>query len=343
MRKLRVLVATDRTVAFPDTIEGLGEKETAGYKTEYDVVTALKSLGHEPRLLSLLEDLGELREAIDAWKPHIVFNLMEGFHGLAINVAYILGYLELRNHHYTGCNPNGLLIADNKALMKRILRYHRIPVPEFTIFRRGKALRCPKRLMLPAIVKTTSEHGSIGIAQASVVSNVEKLLERVRFIHQEHDTDAVAETYIEGREFYVGVVGNHRLETFPLRELHFENLPEGAPRIMTHKAKWDVAYRERIGVGSVPAKHVPKGTEQRIHKLCKRVYRLLGLSGYARMDVRLTSTGKIYFLEPNPNAELTADQDFAKGARAKGISYDALVQRILNLGLRYRKERTLVW
>jgi D-alanine-D-alanine ligase len=343
MKKLRILVVTDRKVEFPETIEGLSDKELAGFKTEWDVVAGLEELGHEPRLLCLLEKLSELREGISEFKPHVVFNLAEGFRGLGINIPYILGYLELMGHHYTGCNPYGLLLADNKPLMKRILRYHRIPVPEFTIAPRGKLIPHLRRMTYPAIVKTTFEHGSIGISQASVVAAEEKLLERVQFVHEQLETDAVIETYIEGRELYVGILGNRRLETFPFRELHFENLPEGAPRIMTHKAKWDLDYQKKIGVKTAHAEGVPEDAVRRIRKLGKRVYRILGLSGYARMDVRLTTSGKIYLLEPNPNAELTYGEDFPEAASAAGLSYEQLLQRIVNLGLRYRKNPIVVW
>ncbi len=343
MRRLRVLVVTDQKVTIPETIEGLSDKEIAPYKTEYDVISGLENLGHEVRLLCLVEDLGELRETIRSWRPHIVFNLLEGFKGLGINMPYVVGYLELLNQPYTGCNPSGLLIADNKPLMKKILRYHRIPVPDFTVFPRGRAIRLPKRLTFPLIVKSATEHGSVGIAQASVVSSEEKLKERVAFVHETLGTDAVAEQYIDGREIYAAVLGNRRTTVFPLREVRFENLPEGAPRIVTHKTKWDLDYQERVGFRTVAAEDVPPRTERAIKRLCQRAYRILCLTGYARMDVRVTAEGTVYLLEPNPNAELTYGEDFAEAAEAAGLDYETLLQRIIDLGLRYKRDKVIVW
>jgi D-alanine-D-alanine ligase len=165
----------------------------------------------------------------------------------------------------------------------------------------------------------------------------------VAFVHEQLQTDVVVEEYIEGREMYVGIMGNVRLEAFPLRELLFKNLPEDAPRIMTQKLKTDLEYQKKAGVVTETPADLPEGAEATIHKLCKRVYRTLGLSGYARMDVRLTESGKVYLLEPNPNPELTYGEDFSEAASKKGIGYEELIQRILNLGLRYQTNRLHRW
>ena len=342
-KKVRVLVATHQQVELPESIEGLSDKEIAPWKMEYDVISALEELGHEARLLCMVDELTDLRVSLREWKPHIVFNLLEAFRGLGINIPYVLGYLELLHQPYTGCNPYGFFVADNKTLMKKILRYHRISVPRFAAFPRGRAVKVGHKLTFPVIVKSATEHGSIGISQASIVNSDEKLKERVEFVFDQLETDVVVEEYIEGRELYVGVMGNRRLEAFPLRELQFKNLPEGAPRIMTQKLKSDMDYQEKIGVATEPATDLPDGAEERIHKMCKRVYRTLALSGYARMDVRLTEAGKVYLLEPNPNPELTYGEDFSEAANTKGISYEQLIQRILNLGLRYPSNRLNLW
>ncbi len=333
MKKLRVLAIMRETL--PASIDDLSDRELMPIKTEYDIICALEQLGHEVRTLTVQDDLGVLREAILQWRPRIVFNILEEFAGLGTYVPYVLGYLELMNVHYTGCNPLGLILSDDKALMRKILRHHRIAMPEFVSVPRGKAVRRPRRLSFPLIVKSTTEHGSVGISQASIVTDDEKLAERVQFVHERLESDALVEQYIEGRELYMGILGNRRLETFPIWELRFENLPEGAPRIATEKVKWDPEYQERIGLRAAAARDLQEETRRRIERICKRVYRILHLSAYARMDLRLTPEGKVYLLEPNPNPDLAIDEEFSQSAKAAGMPYNDLIQRILNLGLRY--------
>lgn len=332
----RVLVLTHQRVELPESVKGLTQKDKAPWKTEYDVVTALKKLGHETKLLGGARELADIRTTLSEWKPNITFNLMEEFRGEGIYVPYVLGYLQLMRQPFTGCNPIGLQLADDKALTKKLLRYHRIPAPDFAVFSRDRKIRRPRRLSFPLIVKSSSEHGSMGIAQASLVTNDEKLAERVEFIHGQLRTDAMAEEYIEGRELYAGVLGNQRLETFPVWEMRFENLAEGAPRIATERIKWDLDYQKKRGIKTGAAKGLSEGTAERVWKLSRRVYRILGLNGYARMDFRLTEDGRLSLLEPNPNPDLAKDEDFAQSAKAAGIPYEQLVRRILNLGFRRR-------
>lgn len=193
MKTLRVLALMDRDLVPPDTIEGLTDEQIAPWKMEYDVVVTLEELGHETRKLGVADDLAPLREALTEFRPHVVFNLLEEFRTRDTYVAYVLGYLELVQQPYTGCNPAALLLATSKALQKRVLRSHRIPVPDFAIFPRGRAVRGVRRLGYPLIVKSLTEHGSVGIAQASVVHDEEKLRERVGFVHDQVGTDAIAE------------------------------------------------------------------------------------------------------------------------------------------------------
>lgn len=337
--KRRVLVLTHQNFHMPEEGAQLDPKEMADWKTEYHVMVALNQLGHQTRALGAVNDLPTLREALSSWQPHIVFNLLEEFRGENLYVPYLLGFFELIHQPFTGCNPSSLLLVDNKPLVKKILHYHRIPVPHFRVFPRGRSIKRPPRLDFPLIVKSASEHGSMGIAQASIVTNDDKLKERVEFIHYSVQTDAMVEEYIEGRELYVGVMGNQRLETFPVWEIQFENLPENAEPIATARVKWDLQYQKKVGIKTGRAQDLPAGVEDRMRKLCKRVYHILGLNGYARMDFRLTPEGKLYLLEPNPNPDLANDEDFAESAEVAGVKYGPLIQRIVNLGLRYQAAR----
>jgi D-alanine-D-alanine ligase len=305
---------------------------------EFDVTHTLGHMGHEVRALGLGGNLGVITEAVKAWNPHIVFNLMENFEGIAVFDQNVVSHLELLRIPYTGCNPRGLMLAHDKALAKKLLTYHRIRVPDFVVFPRERRFSRPARLKFPLLVKSTTLEGSEGIAQASVVRDDAKLEERVEFIHSQIGTDALVEEYIEGRELYVAMLGNRRIRALPIWELLFTDWPEGAPRIATARVKWNLAYQKERGIVSRAAKDLPEGTEERIRRLCRRTYRVLGLSGYARIDLRLTPEGMVYVLEANPNPLLAKGEDFADAARAAGVSYGRLLQRILALGLGYRAE-----
>lgn len=335
MSKLRVLVLMHEDLIPPESIEGLSDKQIAPYKAEFDVVAGLEALGHEVRPLGMLDDLGVVRKAMLKWKPHVAFNLLEEFHGVAVYDHHVVSYLELVRQPYTGCNPRGLMIAHDKALSKQILAYHRIATPRFAFFPRKARPKPPRRLSFPLVVKSAIEDASWGISQASIVTSWEKLVDRVEFIHQETRSDAIAEEYIEGRELYVGVIGNQRLQTFPVWEMLFTKMSPGVPRIATAKAKFDEEYQKKYGIITQAADDLPPGAEERIFKICKRVYRLLSLTGYARMDLRLARNGRVYVLEANPNPNLEYGEDFAESAETSGISYEALLQRILNLGRRF--------
>jgi D-alanine-D-alanine ligase len=188
----------------------------------------------------------------------------------------------------------------------------------------------------PLFVKSTVEDASFGLSEESLVHDEAQLAERVRFFHEEIGTDALVEEYIEGRELYVGVMGNHRLRVLPVWELIFSNLPVGKPNIATAKVKWDSKVQKRLGVKTEAATDLPLGISEHITRLCKRIYRVLCMSGYARMDLRLGLDGRVYVLEANANPNLSYGEDFAESAHMDGLPYEDLIQRILHLGLRYR-------
>jgi D-alanine-D-alanine ligase len=336
-RKLRILVLVHEDLVPPDSIEGLTHKEIQPWKTEYDVTVTLRDMGHDAQPLGVATDLGVIRTAMHDFRPHITFNLLEEFHGVSVYDYHVVSYLELLKRRYTGCNPRGLLLAHDKALAKKVLSFHRIPVPDFVVLPMGRKVRRPQRLDFPLMVKSLTEEGSVGISQASVVKDDDQLQERAAFVHRQLGTDAIAEQFIEGRELYVGIVGNQRLQTMPVWELRFTKAP-GAPLIATSKVKWDLEYQKKLGIKTSAAKDLDPAVEQRILKLCKRAYKLLNLTGYARMDLRLTPEGKVYLLEANPNPELQYGEDFAESARAGGLDYEELLERIVKLGLSYRAQ-----
>jgi len=291
-------------------------------------------MGHEVYPVGLQSDLAVISKAREEHKPHVAFNLLEDFDGHALFDQHVVSYLELLKQPYTGCNPRGLTLAHDKALTKKILSFHRIPVPGFTVFPIGQKVVRPARLRFPLFVKSVVEEGSVGIAQASVVNDDDKLAERVEFIHRSTSSHAIAEQYIEGREIYVGVIGNKRLQAYTPWELIIKNLPEGSLNIATGWLKWNSDYQKKVGLVTKPA-DLSDELRSRIQSLSKRIYRHLSLSGYARMDYRLSNNGNFYLLEANPNPQIAKNEDFADSAAHCGLSYAPLLQKILTLGLSY--------
>jgi D-alanine-D-alanine ligase len=311
----------------------LNGREAELRKTEYDVISGLERLGHEVAFAGVGGELSVIRQAIEDKKPHIAFNLVEQFDNIPFFDQHVVSYLELKKQKYTGCNPRGLTLARDKALTKKILAYHRIAVPRFAVFPPRKKIVVPTRLSFPLFVKSLTEEGSEGISQASLVRDPDKLIERVGFIHEKTNAPALVEEFIEGREIYVGLFGNELLTALPPWELTISR--KDAPVIATDKAKWDPQYQKKIGLKTGPAK-LDQAMIRKIERTSKRIYRLLNLSGYARLDYRLSEGNRLYLLEANPNPQIARNEDFADSAEHAGMKYEELLQKLVTLGLSYQ-------
>ena len=298
--------------------------------TENDVLQALKANGYEVNILGLCDSLLPLFEEIKRSRPDVIFNLMEVFDDKSHLEKNVVALLEMLGIPYTGATSDNIFICNNKGLSKKILSFHRIKTPRFFTFYRTHRVWLPKKLKLPVIVKPLCEEASRGISQASIADNKEAFLERVRFIHENMNKDAITEEYIEGRELYITVIGQKKLTVLPAREIKFGELSEDA-RIATYKAKWDDKYREKWGIKSVFAGKLPNGAEKEIVDVCKRAYRALNIQSYLRLDIRVTSDGKVYIIEPNANPCIAKIDEVAQSAMKIGISYERLIKKIVML------------
>jgi D-alanine-D-alanine ligase len=328
---LKVLVLSDLSKAVPKDHDFSEEMKSPDWKAEADVIGALKSLGHTVRLLAVYDDPGQILDEIKSNPPDIVFNLSEQFNSRSEYERDVAGLLEMMGVVYTGTGVTGLTLCKNKGMSKEILSYHRIRVPDFAIFPPGPVIRRPKKLDFPLFIKPLKDEASYGISQDSFVENDQAFVDRIRFIHERMNQEAIAEEYIEGRELYVSILGNRRLEVLPIREVIFSKMPEDKPQFATFKAKWDEAYRERWGIENTFAGDLPDGTAERIARVCKRAYRTLQIRGYGRIDLRLTDEGSIFVLEANPNPNLATDDELAQSAIKSGMRYPELIQQILRL------------
>jgi D-alanine-D-alanine ligase len=305
---------------------------------EWDVVTALRKRGHEVLVIGVHDDLTPIRESIASFKPTIVFNMMEAFADIGIFDQNIVSYLELLRVPYTGCNPRGLTLSRDKALSRKLLAYHRIPAPYFTVVPLNRKPVLPKKLHYPMIVKSLTYESSIGISQASVVANEEQLLKRVKYIHDTILTPAIVEQFIDGRELYVGVLGNHRLRVFPVWEMSFAKMSDNNWRIATERVKWNVKYQKRHGIDTAEAQ-LPEEVAAKIQHLAKRTYRALELSGYARIDFRMDTNNTPFVIEANANPQLAEDEDFAQSAKRAKLPYPKLLDTIMALGVQWQPHR----
>ena len=333
-RKLKVLALFD--AIGPTTIDQdlSAEMKTEDWKTEANVMAALDALGYAAEHLAIFDDLDLVRQKLENFAPDVLFNLVEQFKNNPGFDQNIVSLLEMQGVPFTGCGATGLTLCKHKGISKKILSYHRIHTPNFVVISRGQRIARPKQLKFPILVKPVKEEASYGISQASFVETDEEFRERVAFIHEKHDADVIAEEYIAGRELYVSLMGNLRLSVFPIRELIFREVPPDEPKIATYRAKWDEEYRKRWGLKNRFAQGLDPALVAHIEQTCKRIYRLLTIDGYARIDLRLTAANEIYFIEANPNPILAADEDFALSADKAGLPYPQLIDRIIRLGMK---------
>ena len=333
-KKLKVLVLFDGIGPTKIDQDLSKEMKTEDWKTEANVMAALGALGYAAEHLAIFDDLDLLRQKLESFAPDVLFNLVEEFKSNPGFDQNIVSLLEMQGVPFTGCGATGLTLCKHKGISKKILSYHRIHVPNFVVIARGQRVARPKQLKFPILVKPVKEEASYGISQASFVETDEEFRERVAFIHEKHDADAIAEEYIEGRELYVSLMGNLRLSVFPIRELIFREVPPDEPKIATYRAKWDEEYRKRWGLQNRFANGLEPALVARIEETCKRIYRLLTIDGYARIDLRLTAANEVYFIEANPNPHLAEDEDFALSAGKAGLPYPQLIDRIIRHGMK---------
>src|SRR5881275_1727626 len=247
-KKLKVLVLFDGTSPTKIDQDFSDELKTKEWKTEANVMNALGTLGHTPEHLAIYDDVDLLRQKLETFAPDVLFNLVEQFRNKSEFDQNIVSFFEMQGLPFTGCGSTGLTLCKHKGISKKILHYHGIHVPNFVVIPRGQRIGRPKQLEFPILVKPVKEEASYGISQASFIQTDEQFRERVAFIHEKRNADAIAEQYIDGRELYVSLMGNVRLIVFPIREMIFGDVLPNEPKIATYNAKWDEEYRKRKGL-----------------------------------------------------------------------------------------------
>lgn len=301
------------------------------WKTERHVLRALKKLGYPFAVLGVYNDTSIIREMIDRYRPDVIFNMVEQFADSLGNENRVTSFLELQGVPITGCGSVGITLSKDKVLSKQIVGYQGIRVPRFAVQAPGRLVKLESGMQFPFIVKPAREEASYGISQKSVVKNEEELIDRVCYVQERFSQEALVEEYVEGREVYVGVIGNERLQCLPPREMIWgRNVPVQS-RFASYKVKWDESYRARWNIRNRFLPALPPGAQDAVEQACKHVYRALKLSGYARLDLRLTTDNEPVFIEANPNPMLARDEDFALAARKAGMDFPNLIAKIIAL------------
>jgi D-alanine-D-alanine ligase len=310
---------------------------------EYDpvvpqVARTLRKLGHRVSVLGVHGDVKRLIAGLSRRRPELVFNLMEMFGDNVFGDIPVTGLLDLLGLDYTGSGPGELYLSQDKGLTKRLLAFEEILYPRFAVFSRETGFETGGNLRMPLFVKPLRSDASLGIGGKSLVQDWNALMERVSAIRKEVDDAALAEEFIDGREFYVGVIGNSQPKALPPVEIDFTGFPEGVPKVMDSKAKWDERSKEYKGTRSVLAQ-LPDELRARLQKVAVDAYRALRVRDYGRVDLRLTDTGDIYVLEVNASCYLEKNSEFAMAAGAAGLDYPRLIERIVDLAVARRRKR----
>jgi D-alanine-D-alanine ligase len=296
-----------------------------------EIFEALEKLGHKPSYMTVDGEDASLL-AVAKCNADLIFNLVESYAGDDTKDMHVAAYLELIEKPYTGAGPHGLYLAQNKALAKKIFHFHDIRTPFFAVSYKGQ-LDHAHDIAFPLIVKPLSEDGSIGIDMDSVVTSVKDLMERIHYIQETFDSPALIEEYIEGREIYASILGTEKAEVLPLVELDLSKLPEGAPRIAGTEVKWEKEHEAYRRTRSKIAEQLDEETAEQLKQTALAAYQACRLRDYGRIDMRLTSEGKIYVIEANPNPWLSSSAEFAIAARASGRTYTDLMQDIVDLAM----------
>jgi D-alanine-D-alanine ligase len=335
MGKLKILVLYDRVLVDDDEDAGPASEKAPVVRTldkkevEEEVAEALVKLGHEPVMYEIDGTMKSLL-GLSRTDCDLVFNLAESFADDDTADFKIAAFLELLGKKYTGTGTHGLMLAQDKAVAKKIFAFHGIHTPVFAKSFRGR-LDFSHDLQFPVIVKPAREDGSIGIEFSAVVNSIKELMERMDWLHAHFDSPVLIEEYIDGREMYVGVIGNDKPEALPVIELDLSKLPDGTPRIAAAEVKWGKGTKAYRDTKSAVATDLSDETVAALQQTAVAAYQALELRDYGRVDMRLQPNGKVHVIEVNPNPWLSSRAEFAMAARKSGRTYPQLIEEIIDL------------
>ena len=327
MPRLRIVIAHDGEAV----LVAAGGSPRRRKSDVEEIAGILRRSGHEV-LEAVVDGSAECLARLAGLDADLVFNLVESFGADDTKEPHVAAYYDLLGLRYTGSGPRGLAIGMDKALTKKVLQFHGVQTPRFVTVFRGR-VGWAHDLEFPVIVKPAREDGSIGIGFGSLVGSIKELMERIDALHADFNHPVLIEEYIDGREIYVGVIGNENAETFPAVELDLSHLPRGTPRIAGAEVKWQEGTRAYRGSKYRAPASLPEPTAERLEEAALTSFQSLQLRDYARFDFRVTAKGDVYLIEANPNPYLHSGGEFIKGARAAGRTHPATILEIVRVAL----------
>jgi D-alanine-D-alanine ligase len=331
MKTLKILLLFDLSIKLePENYTDYWN--TPDWKTEKDVRNTLLKLGHEVIPFGIFDDIEPFLKVVREQKPDLVFNMSEAFSGKRDFEPNLTALMQLMGIPFTGAGPMSLQLCKDKGLTKIILGYHHIKTPKFVVAKKARPVQSLKKFKFPAFIKPLQLESSEGISQVSYAENEKEALARVKFIHERLGVDAIIEEYIDGREVYVSILGNEKLSVFPPRELFFKQVADEDPKFATFRSKWDAEYRKKWGINSGWVEEISESTQKKLNEVCKKIYRLLHIQGFGRIDLRIKDD-HIYFIEANPNPSIAKKEDYALSANKAGVEYEDLIAKIISLSL----------
>jgi len=302
-----------------------------------EIFEALQKLGHEPSYV-ILDGEDRTLNALARTEADLFFNLVESYAGDDNKEMHVAAYLDLLGRPYTGAGPQGLYLAQDKGLAKKLFEFHNIRTPYFATCYQGN-LDHSHDIKFPLIVKPISEDGSLGIDKDSVVTSIKELMQRISYVQEEFDSPSLIEEYIEGREIYAGILGNQRPEVLPMIELDLSRLPANMPRVAGTEVKWEKDSEAYKVTKSAPAEDLDEETTKKLSKTALAAYQILKLRDYGRIDMRISAKGDVYVIEANPNPWLSSDSEFFMSAKKSGRSYAEMIGEIVDLAMNDRRRR----
>jgi len=334
MRKLKIAILYDEIEDKEKAeAEAQGKKFPLAYK---QVEEALQGRGHAVDVLSVKSDVIDLVSKIRDLDCDIIFNLCETFGGVSQHEQNVAALLELLKRPFTGAGSIGLALSQDKELSKKILAFHGIESPKYAVIDSGK-VEWSDDLRFPVLLKPVAQDGSVGIDSKAVVHNIKELMERISLIHSEYHSPALIEEYIDGREIYVGVLGNEKVEPLPIFEMGFSESPQNEPKIASTEAKWEEESEAARNTYEFFPADIPEDVYKKIQETAAMAFRLLKLRDYGRIDMRLRQdkegNWEYFIIEANGNPHLEIESELPRAAMKQGLEYADLLERIIELAL----------
>jgi len=303
----------------------------------WETINAVKDAISLYNNVSMIEANEEAYDKFREIKPDIVFNIAEGAFGVS-REAQIPAMLDMLQIPYTGSDALTLAICLDKSRTKEILSYYKIPTAKFFVADKIEDAE-NHNLSFPMIVKPVSEGSGKGIFASSFVHSKEELKREIKRITSEYNQSALVEEFLSGREFTVAMLGNNSdTKILPAIEMRYDKYPEGTAPLYSYEAKWILDTKESdFDVFDCPA-NITKELEEKINKVCLDTYKVLKCRDWSRIDLRLDKNGEPNVIEINPLPGIIPDPNenssFPKAARAAGIEYDEMINRVLAAGVK---------